>query len=274
MLGSVRKKFLLTFIICVGLIPTAEVYASDYPNYSTSYSKTQQVFADYMQEIKNRIQKTWNPPDFMMEGHALIVFKVLRNGELLDIRILESSKNALFDESSIEAVRKSAPFKPFPQNTTRETITIKYSFDTSVVKTEKMKEFLDKFERYYNVDNKMALNYINLAINEVQGDIGSYFLYGKRSKLKRLMGDTEGAQADLAESMRLKAKHDKRRICMCKLNAENEQTPFAYFYLANAYDIAGDYKNAIEAIDKAISMTELNNQYKRYREELVQKSKL
>ena len=39
--------------------------------------------------------------------------------------------------------------------------------------------------------------------------------------------------------------------------------------LANAYDVAGDYRNAIEELDKAIAMTELNNSYKRYRAELV-----
>ena len=126
----------------------------------------------------------------------------------------------------------------------------------------------------YNVDNKKALDYVNLALNEVKGDISSYFLYGKRSKIKKAMGDYFGAEEDLIECRRLKTLFDKKRINSCKLYAEMEKSPYAYFTLANSYDIAGDYSHAIEAIDKAISMTDLNNNYKRYRAELIKKSSL
>ena len=93
----------------------------------------------------------------------------------------------------------------------------------------------------------------------------------KRSKIKKALGDIKGANDDYAESRRLKEKYDLKRIKTCKLIAEMEHTPFSYFYLAHAYEIAGDYENALDAIDKAIELTELNNQYKRYRAELENK---
>ena len=234
----------------------------------------QEDFSSYMTALQGRIQKNWNPPEIEQDGDATVMFTVTRQGNIVNTEIVESSKNPVFDESTLEALKKSAPFEKFPANTSRDVLTIKYTFHTSIVKTDTMKEYVANADRFFNVNNKTALDYINLAIAEVEGDISSYFLYGKRAKIKRALGDIEGAEVDLAECKRLKAKFDQKRINSSKLIAEMENSPFAYFYLAHSYEIAGDYPHALEAIDKAIALTELNNQYKRYRSELVQKSNL
>lgn len=134
-----------------------------------------------------------------------------------------------------------------------------------------MQRYLANADRFYKVNNRTALDYINKAIDEVDGDINAYFLYGKRSKIKEALGDTVGAAADLDQSMKLKARYDQKRIMASKLIAEMEQPPYSYFNLAHSYEVAGDYEHAIEAIEKAIALTELNNQYKRYKDELVTK---
>ena len=238
------------------------------------FAGTQEDFSDYMTTLQGTIQKNWNPPEFEQDGDATVMFTVTRYGDLVNTEIVESSQNPVFDEAALDALRKSAPFEKFPASTTKDALTIRYTFHTSIVKTDTMREYVANADRFFNVNNKTALDYINLAIEEVEGDIGSYFLYGKRSKIKRALGDIEGAEADLAECKRLKAKFDQKRINNGKLMAEMENSPFAYFYLAHSYEIAGDYVHALEAIDKAIALTELNNQYKRYRAELEQKSRL
>ena len=85
------------------------------------------------------------------------------------------------------------------------------------------------------------------------------------------MGDTDSAQIDLEKCKELKISYDKRRIAKCKEALEKDKTPFAYFTLANAYELAGDFQNALTNIDKAISMTELNHAYIRYRAEMIMK---
>ena len=50
---------------------------------------------------------------------------------------------------------------------------------------------------------------------------------------------------------------------------ETEDNAFAYYYLAYAYERIGDYENAIWAINEAIARTDLNHQYKRYRDFLI-----
>ena len=238
------------------------------------FAGTQEDFSDYMTTLQGTIQKNWNPPEFEQDGDATVMFTVTRYGDLVNTEIVESSQNPVFDEAALDALRKSAPFEKFPASTAKDALTIRYTFHISIVKTDTMREYVANADRFFNVNNKTALDYINLAIEEVEGDIGSYFLYGKRSKIKRALGDIEGAEADLAECKRLKAKFDQKRINNGKLMAEMENSPFAYFYLAHSYEIAGDYVHALEAIDKAIALTELNNQYKRYRAELEQKSRL
>lgn len=230
-------------------------------------------FEGYMQDLREKIHKTWTPPELMLSGHAKVMFKVDSNGNVIDAQITESSNNRIYDESTLEALKQASPFGHFPESSTRTSITIMYNFDMSLVKTDRMREYVENSDRYfYSHNNELALKYINLAIEDFQGEAGAYFLYAKRSKIKKEMGDEIGAKSDFDECKRLKTAFDRKRIYNAKLNAEMAQTAFSYFYLAHAYDIAEDYSKAIDAINIAISKTELNNSYKRYRQELVQKS--
>ena len=230
-------------------------------------------FSGYMNELKEKIQKNWNPPDNIEEGKVTVVFEIDKDGNLVFSEIKSSSGNLLYDESITNALKKSSPFSKLPENSSRNSLTIQYSFESSLVKTDSIKEIVKKAEQFYNIDNKMALVYINQAINEVKGDCASYFLYAKRSKINKAMGNIQAAESDMTECKRLKNLYDKKRIDRCQKAVATVNDAFSYFYLANAYDIAGDYNNAINAIDKAIAMTPLNHAYKRYKLEMIEKYK-
>ena len=258
-MGAGIKKIVLIFM---SFLLINSVYAIE----------PQEDFSGYMADLQGKIQKSWFPPECLeRDGHALVKFSVARTGHIYSAQIVESSGDPVYDESALEALRKASPLAHFPASTSRGSLTIKYSFDTSVVNTGDMQRYLASADRFYNVNNRTALDYINKAIDEVDGDINAYFLYGKRSKIKEALGDTVGAAADLDQSMKLKARYDQKRIMASKLIAEMEQSPYSYFNLAHSYEVAGDYEHAIEAIEKAIALTELNNQYKRYKDELVTK---
>lgn len=222
-----------------------------------------------MQNIQKSLQKNWITPDFLEEAHIRVLFKIDRKGNVIAGDIIESSGNALFDESAIAAIHKSEPFGEFPAGTNRESLTINYSFDTTFVKTDKMKEYYELAKRYQYSDKQEALRYINLAINEVFGDDESYFLYKRRAKIKEGIGDHLGAREDLEQYQKMKVKADIKRVHALRYQAELDDSPFAYYYLAYAYEQIKDYDNAIWAINKAIERTDLNQQYKRYRTELV-----
>lgn len=264
-----QKKFFL-ILLCILFYNVAEGYEySSYYNQPSRNIQVQNDFSEYMQNLKLKLQKNWICPDFLEEGHIRVLFKLDRFGNVISGDILESSGNPVFDESAINAIHKSEPFGEFPKNSTRETITVNYSFDTSFVKTDKMKEYYELAKRYTYSDRKEALKYINLAIDEVHGDNESYFLYKRRSKIKEGLGDHLGAKEDFEQYEKMKAKVDIKRVHVLRHQAEVEDSAFAYYHLAYAYEQIKDYDNAIWAINKAIERTDLNQHYKRYRTELV-----
>lgn len=261
---------LCILIMCIMFAQTALAY--EYPSYMNRPTANQRVindFSEYMQNVREKLQKNWVTPDFLEEGRIRLLFKIDRQGNVISGDILESSGNLIYDESAVNAIHKSEPFGEFPASSTRETITVNYTFETSLVKTDKMKEYYDLAKRYAYSDKKEALNYINLAIAEVEGDIESYFLYKRRAKIKEGLGDHLGAKADYEQYEKMKAKVDIKRVHALKHQAEIEDSAFAYYYLAYACEQIKDYEGAIDAINKAIERTDLNQQYKRYRTELV-----
>ena len=156
---------------------------------SVSAIEPQENFSGYMTDLQEKIQKSWFPPECLeRDGHALVKFSVARTGHIYSAQIVESSGDPVYDESALEALRKASPLAHFPASTSRGSLTIKYSFDTSVVNTGDMQRYLANADRFYNVNNRTALDYINKAIDEVDGDINAYFLYGKRSKIKEALG--------------------------------------------------------------------------------------
>ena len=271
MFGRLRLNKLLILLAC--LVISGSVYSEDF-DYSQTQKRisVQEEFGDYMTVVRDKISKNWTPPDVLEEGHATVVFKLDKSGNVIYAYIKESSGDKFYDESALNSVQKAAPYKSFPESTSREDITIVYSFDSSVVSANQVKDLVAQSERYVNRDNVRARNLIDEAIRSIEGDPASYFLYARRYKLDKLLGDTEAAKADLEKSRMYKIAYDKRRIAKCKEALMQDETPFAYFTLANAYELAGDYQNALQNIDKAISMTELNHAYKRYRAELIMKN--
>ena len=248
------------------------VFAADINSSSLKKMTVKEEFGDYMSQVGDKISKSWNPPEVIEEGHASVVFKLDRNGNLISSYIKESSGNKIYDESALASIQSASPYAHFPESSQRETITIQYAFDSSIVKTDYVKELVQQSERYINIDNSTALQYIDKALKEIEGDPAAYFLYARRYKINKLMGNTEAAKSDMQECKRLKTAYDKRRIAKCQEALAKEETPFGYFTLANAYDLAGDFQNAIYNIDKAISLTELNHAYKRYRAEIIMRN--
>ena len=271
MFGSREIKLLI--MLSLGIMLIFPAFASDYDMYQTQKSiNSKYDFSDYMTDVRAKIQKAWNPPDVLEEGHAVVIFKLDKSGNVISSYIKESSGNQLYDSSALNSIQQASPYAQLPDESGKQYITVLYSFDSSIVKTDHIKELVQMSEKYMNGDARTALKYIDQAIREIEGDPAAYFLYARRHKIDKMLGNYQEAENDLAECKRLKVMYDKKRINKCKEALAQEETPFAYFTLANAYDLAGDYNNAIYNIDKAIGMTELNHAYKRYRAEIVMRN--
>ena len=74
----------------------------------------------YRVEIAYKVQQNWNYPDEIggkdTDIQTLLIFKVLPDGVIKDLRFTERSGNEQFDKTAYQAIMKTNPFDPHPRS--------------------------------------------------------------------------------------------------------------------------------------------------------------
>ncbi len=94
-----------------------------------SLNTYQWEFAPYLLEMKRKVQSHNNPPFAFthlgaVSGDVLLRFKVLQDGSVQDLEILNSTAHYSLENTSTRAIQFSAPFKPLPENFPNEYLEI------------------------------------------------------------------------------------------------------------------------------------------------------
>ncbi len=76
-------------------------------------------FAPYMLAMKKKVERNiFPPPAFtrmgLISGEYLIRFKVMPNGKVSDLQVLDYKGHESLKETSVQAIFNSSPFKPLP----------------------------------------------------------------------------------------------------------------------------------------------------------------
>lgn len=90
---------------------------------------TDQAINNYVQDVKSTILNNWKAPGGLSNYSSVVVFRVARDGRLLNFKLLQSAGNKMVDTTSIEAIKLSAPFKPLPDNYENDYVDIQFNFD-------------------------------------------------------------------------------------------------------------------------------------------------
>jgi colicin import membrane protein len=71
----------------------------------------------YPMMVENRVKGFWVIPDTLStrELKAVVVFAIGKQGEVLNLRVKQSSGSLPYDQSVMRAISKAAPFSPPPQ---------------------------------------------------------------------------------------------------------------------------------------------------------------
>lgn len=72
-------------------------------------------FSPYMTSVQKTIRSNWNPPKSESSSHVKLRFKILTDGSVSRLKVLESGGHGESDTAAIAAVEKSAPFPPLPK---------------------------------------------------------------------------------------------------------------------------------------------------------------
>jgi len=98
-------------------------------NITVSSNTNEADFGPYMRELQLRIKQNWDAPKLPESNHTILIFKINKNGYLSAIRVFKSSGNKYFDDATLAAVYKTAPFLPLPYNFKGGSIDIQFTFD-------------------------------------------------------------------------------------------------------------------------------------------------
>ena len=90
------------------------------------------TYHPYTKVIKEKIFNSWVYPlsaqQNFIQGSLLIVFRLDKNGNLVDCNIDRSSGHEILDTQALKAIRLANPFPPFPENITVQLLNINASF--------------------------------------------------------------------------------------------------------------------------------------------------
>lgn len=87
-------------------------------------------FSYYMTGIQDRIKNNWHPSE-TLPSNIVVVFKIAKNGSLLDLSVKKSSGNEQCDKDALFAVWRSFPFWPLPKNYIDTEISIEFTFSAT-----------------------------------------------------------------------------------------------------------------------------------------------
>jgi TonB family protein len=90
-------------------------------------------YVSYTGLIKKRLTACWGYPreakENKMEGKAYAIFSLSKDGHLTGVEITGTSGYEILDQEGLDAIRRAAPFPPFPESITVERLNIKVTFE-------------------------------------------------------------------------------------------------------------------------------------------------
>ena len=89
-------------------------------------------YASYFARIKQQIQRVWVYPSQgtkrTLSGELTLKFEISKDGNLLSLRLINSSGSNILDANAVKAVRGAAPYYPFPITITKKRLSILATF--------------------------------------------------------------------------------------------------------------------------------------------------
>jgi protein TonB len=93
---------------------------------------TEYKYLSYFLKLKRQIEGVWNYPKASKinreQGELLLIFTLSSNGNLEDVKLLETSGYPRLDNEALRAIRVAAPYIPFPKAWDLERLNIKAGF--------------------------------------------------------------------------------------------------------------------------------------------------
>jgi len=89
-------------------------------------------YASYFARIKHQIERVWTYPEDAarrgISGRLTLRFQISKDGNLINVRLIDDSGYNILDEAALQAIKTAAPYYPFPVTIDRENLSILATF--------------------------------------------------------------------------------------------------------------------------------------------------
>jgi protein TonB len=87
-------------------------------------------FGYYEQLLRQRVAQNWRTETIPLQTAptVIVMFEIVRNGSIRNVRLLQRSGNPTLDYSCQRAIESAAPFPPLPQGFERDSAVIEFWF--------------------------------------------------------------------------------------------------------------------------------------------------
>jgi TonB family protein len=90
-------------------------------------------YVSYTAVLKKRLAACWGYPkeakEKSIEGKAHAIFSLTRDGHLTGVEVTGTSGYEILDQEGLDAIKRAAPFPPFPDSITVERLNINVTFE-------------------------------------------------------------------------------------------------------------------------------------------------
>ncbi len=100
---------------------------------NTENTKQAPYFDLYMKELQKEIKKNWTPPKDNESNCVVVLFSIMKDGTLLNIKIKNSSGIYEVDEEAVKAVKLAFPYKALPSEYKGDRVDVDFTFDNKVL---------------------------------------------------------------------------------------------------------------------------------------------
>lgn len=94
---------------------------------------TREEWKSYIHDVEKTVKKNWQPPSLKSSKRIIAEFEIDKEGKLLSSRLIKPSKNDKANTAALDAIKKSAPFRPFPKGVKEDTIKVQFTFDYNLL---------------------------------------------------------------------------------------------------------------------------------------------
>ena len=90
-------------------------------------------FSWYVQAVQQRVSRNWLQstidPSVVTAPRVVVTFDILRNGQVVNAQVTQSSNNYSVDSSALRAVQNSSPLNPLPPEYNGSKVSVEFWFD-------------------------------------------------------------------------------------------------------------------------------------------------